>query len=53
MLMPAREYSVTRIYRYGFNGKERNDEIHGEGNQDDYGFQIYIPLIGRFLSKTP
>uniref|UniRef100_UPI0031DA91BA RHS repeat protein n=1 Tax=Chitinophaga sp. TaxID=1869181 RepID=UPI0031DA91BA len=40
-------------YRYGFNGKENDDEIKGEGNQQDYGLRIYDPRVGRFLSEDP
>src|SRR5690606_13039512 len=36
-------------YRYGFNGKE-NDE---ETGLQDYGFRIYYPGLGRFLSVDP
>jgi RHS repeat-associated protein len=53
MLMPEREYSSGNLYRYGFNGKERDNEIKGEGNQYDYGFRIYDPRLGRFLSTDP
>ena len=41
-------------YRYGFNGKEKDQ--NGEwGNQThyDYGFRIYNPAIGKFLSVDP
>jgi RHS repeat-associated protein len=41
------------IYRYGFNGKENDNEVKGEGNQQDYGMRIYDPRIGRFLSVDP
>jgi RHS repeat-associated protein len=41
------------IYRYGFNGKEMDDEIKGEGIQYDYGFRIYDARLGRFLSVDP
>jgi RHS repeat-associated protein len=54
MGMPGR--SVTfggRSYRYGFNGKENDNEIKGEGNQQDYGMRIYDPRIGKFLSVDP
>ncbi len=39
-------------YRYGFNGKEDNREW---GNQliQDYGFRLYNPAIGKFLSVDP
>ncbi|MBL4755245.1 MAG: RHS repeat-associated core domain-containing protein [Flavobacteriales bacterium] len=40
-------------YRYGFNGKEKDDETSGNGNQYDYGFRIYNPRLGRFLSVDP
>ncbi len=39
--------------RYGLNGKENDNEIKGEGNQQDYGFRIYDPRVGRFLSVDP
>jgi hypothetical protein len=35
-------------YRYGFNGKENDGEVSGEGNQYDYGFRIYNPRLGGF-----
>lgn len=40
-------------YRFGFNGKESDDEVSGSGNQYDYGFRIYNPRIGKFLSVDP
>ncbi|MFB6455597.1 RHS repeat domain-containing protein [Chitinophaga sp. Hz27] len=40
-------------YRYGFNGKENDNEVKGEGNQQDYGFRIYDPRIAKFLSVDP
>jgi RHS repeat-associated protein len=52
MLEPARQYSVSG-YRYGFNGKENDNEVKGEGNQQDYGMRIYDPRLGRFLSVDP
>jgi RHS repeat-associated protein len=52
MLQPARSYSAGG-YRYGFNGKENDNEVKGSGNQYDYGFRIYDPRIGRFLSVDP
>jgi len=50
MMMPGRKYEPTSGYRYGFNGKENDNEIKGEGNQQDYGLRIYDPRLGRFLS---
>ncbi|RFS21146.1 hypothetical protein DVR12_17580 [Chitinophaga silvatica] len=40
-------------YRYGFNGKENDNEVKGEGNQQDYGMRVYDPRIGKFLSVDP
>jgi RHS repeat-associated protein len=45
--------SGSSIYRYGFNGKENDNEAKGEGNQQDYGMRIYDPRLGRFLSMDP
>ena len=49
-----RKGTVTNSYRYGFNGKEldKNNEF-GSLNHYDYGFRIYNPGIGRFLSVDP
>ena len=44
---------TTNGYRYGFNGKEEDDEVKGDGNQQDYGMRIYDPRLGRFLSVDP
>ena len=40
-------------YRYGFNGKENDNEVKGVGDQIDYGKRIYDPRIGRFQSGDP
>ena len=54
MLMPGRQYAVGSYdYRYGFNGKEGDDEVKGDDNQQDYGMRIYDPRVGRFLSVDP
>ncbi|REE05632.1 RES domain-containing protein [Marinoscillum furvescens] len=41
----------SSAYRYGFNGKER-DQSFGNVHYD-YGFRIYNPEIGKFLSVDP
>ncbi len=51
--MPGRKYSNGSKFRYGFNGKENDNEAKGEGNQLDYGMRIYDPRLGRFLSVDP
>ena len=53
--MPGRTYTASTAtnYRYGFNGKENDNEVKGVGNQIDYGQRIYDPRVGRFLSVDP
>lgn len=53
MLQPGRKYTFGSLYRYGFNGKENDNEVKGEGNLQDYGMRIYDPRLGRFLSVDP
>ncbi|SFN33738.1 RHS repeat-associated core domain-containing protein [Chitinophaga sp. YR627] len=52
MQAPGRGFNSNE-YRYGFNGKENDNEVKGEGNQQDYGMRIYDPRIGKFLSVDP
>jgi len=52
-LMPGRTFSTENSYRYGFNAKENDNEVMGEGNFQDYGMRIYDPRIARFLSIDP
>ncbi|MFX1705334.1 hypothetical protein PV783_15325 [Chitinophaga sp. CC14] len=52
MGLDGRGFDAGR-YRYGFNGKEHDNEVKGEGNQIDYGMRIYDPRIGKFLSTDP
>jgi RHS repeat-associated protein len=40
-------------YRFGFNGMEQDNEVSGSGNQYNYGFRIYNPRLGKFLSVDP
>jgi RHS repeat-associated protein len=55
MLMPGRQYTfgADSTYRYGFNGKENDNEVYGLGNWQDYGDRFYNPQIGRFPSVDP
>ena len=51
--MPGRTYSPN-AYRYGFNGKEKDDEIKGSsGTSYDYGARMYDTRIGRMFSRDP
>jgi RHS repeat-associated protein len=38
---------------FGVMGKEKSNEIYGEGNAYDFGARIYDPRIGRWLSVDP
>ncbi len=40
-------------YRFGFNGKEKDDEVKGVGNSLDFGARIYDSRLGRWLSVDP
>jgi RHS repeat-associated protein len=40
-------------YRYGFNGKENDNEVKGSGNQVAFEARIYDPRLGRFFSTDP
>ena len=44
-----REYVAFKDFRYKFNGKETDSESETQ----DYGFRIYNPALGRFLSVDP
>ncbi len=49
MIMEGRSFSASE-YRFGFNGKEKEDEPKGYGNSYDFGDRIYDPRIGKWLS---
>jgi RHS repeat-associated protein len=53
MGMPGRKYYQDDSYRYGFNGKENDNDVKGDGNQQDYGMRVYDPRLGKFLSVDP
>ena len=43
-------YDLSSAYRYGYNGKEKDNEIKGEANSLDFGARIYDPRVGRWMS---
>ncbi len=51
-MMPGRKYEAQSGYRYGFNGKEKDKDLNSL-TAYDYGFRIYNPGIGKFLSVDP
>ncbi|HET9824144.1 MAG TPA: RHS repeat-associated core domain-containing protein [Chitinophagaceae bacterium] len=52
MVMPGRTFTASSDYRYGFSGKEKDKNVSSL-TAYDYGFRIYNPAIGRFLSVDP
>ncbi len=51
--MHNRGFSSQSQYRYGFNGKENDNEVKGIGNSLDFGARIYDPRLGRWLTCDP
>jgi len=47
------EKSCAGLYRYGFNGYEKDDEIKSSGNSYTTAFRQYDPRLGRWLSPDP
>ncbi len=45
--------SSVRVYRFGFNGKEKVDEVYGDANAYDFGARLYDPRLGRWLAVDP
>jgi RHS repeat-associated protein len=54
-IMPGREYTAQSVagYRFGFNGKEKDDEINVDGGSYDFGARIYDGRLGRWLTVDP
>ena len=44
---------VDDKYRYGYNGKIKDNEWAGVGNHYDYGARMQDPRTGRFISVDP
>ena len=54
MPMHRRNYtSGAGAYRFGFNGKENDNEVKGDGNSLDFGARIYDSRLGRWLVLDP
>jgi RHS repeat-associated protein len=52
MRINERTYSAT-AYRFGFNGKEQDDQVSGAGNCIAFEARIYDPRLGKFFSPDP
>jgi RHS repeat-associated protein len=53
MQMPGRNFSSASGYRFGFNGKEKDNELKGDGNSLDFGARMFDSRIGRWFSTDP
>jgi RHS repeat-associated protein len=54
MMQEGRKFVGGLGYRWGFNGAEIDSEGSGGGGSTyDYGFRIFNPMLGRFLSVDP
>jgi|GEM_PF-4740702 len=52
-LLPKRNFTGDK-YRFGFNGQEKDDEIHNAiGTNYAYKYRLYDCRIGRFFSLDP
>lgn len=47
--MPSRAFNAGN-YRYGFNGKENDNEVKGVGNSLDFEARMYDSRLGKWLS---
>ena len=52
MLMPGRTFSSDN-YRFGYNGKLKDDEVHGSGAWYDYGMRPFDSRLVRFPNPDP
>ena len=48
--MPGRKYTAAGTYRYGFNGKENDNDI--TPGAQDYGLRIYDKRLRRLFNPT-
>ncbi len=52
MQMESRSFT-SGVYRYGFQGQEKDDEIQGVGNGLNFKFRLHDSRIGKFFSIDP
>lgn len=55
MFMPNRTFAApgTGQYRFGFSGKETDNEPYGPGGLSDDGMRMALPNTGRFMQVDP
>jgi len=47
------ELNIKEVYRYGFNGQEKTDELKGSGNHYTAEFWEYDSRLGRRWNVDP
>ena len=50
---PPYSFGDIYLYRFSFNGKEKDNETYGNGNAYDFGARIYDCRLGRWFSVDP
>jgi len=50
MPMPNEDNLNAAGHTYGFNGKENDNEISGNGNSQDFGARLYNPRLNRWFA---
>lgn len=54
MVMDGRNYMAGNVYKYGFNGQEKENDISGvDGGYLVFEYRIQDARLGRFLSSDP
>ncbi len=53
LAMKGRSFQDTRVYRYGFGGHEKDDEIKGHANHLSFGDYGYDPRLGKRWNVDP
>ena len=51
--MPERSFTLTKGYRFGFNGQEKDDEVCGIGNSNTAEYWQYNTRLGRRWDIDP
>jgi len=49
----SEEKTGAGLYRYGFQGQEKDDEVKGAGNSVNFKYRMHDPRLGRFFAVDP
>jgi len=52
MVQPERSLNLAG-YRYGYGGKEQDNDIKGSGKSYDFDYRLYDPRVARFMTADP